>query len=70
MYDFLIIGQGIAGTILSYYLEKRGYRICVIDNLDKKAPSQIASGIYNPISLNSAQFVLDMQRQRLQNHRE
>lgn len=48
--DFLIIGQGISGTWLSYYLEKENKSFLVIDNHDPKAPSRLAAGIINPVT--------------------
>ncbi len=48
--DYLIIGQGISGTFLSYYLNKEGKSILVIDNADKNSPSRIAAGIINPVT--------------------
>ena len=48
--DFLIIGQGISGTWLSYYLEKAGKRFKVIDNNFKNSSSKIAAGIINPVT--------------------
>jgi glycine/D-amino acid oxidase-like deaminating enzyme len=48
--DVLIIGQGISGTFLSYYLEKEGLRYLVIDNNHPSAPSKIAAGIINPVT--------------------
>lgn len=48
--DYLIIGQGISGTWLSYYLEKEGCSFLVIDNGDTNAPSRVAAGIINPVT--------------------
>ena len=48
--DYLIIGQGISGTWLSYYLEKEGKSFLVIDNHLKDSPSRIAAGIINPVT--------------------
>jgi predicted GIY-YIG superfamily endonuclease/glycine/D-amino acid oxidase-like deaminating enzyme len=48
--DYLIIGQGISGTWLSYYLQKEGKSFLVIDNNFKDAPSRIAAGIINPVT--------------------
>ena len=48
--EFLIIGQGISGTFLSYYLQKEGRSFLVIDNNDKNSPSRIAAGIINPVT--------------------
>ncbi|MBC7948832.1 MAG: FAD-binding oxidoreductase [Chitinophagaceae bacterium] len=49
-FDFLIIGQGISGTFLSWYLEKQGASFLVIDDNDKHAPSKIAAGVINPVT--------------------
>lgn len=48
--DFLIIGQGISGTWLSYYLQKEQRSFLVIDNNEARAPSRLAAGIINPIT--------------------
>ena len=43
--DYLIVGQGIAGTILSYKLIKKGYLVKVIDDGHRTASSTKAAGI-------------------------
>ncbi len=48
--DYLIIGQGISGTFLSYYLEQEQKSFLVIDENDPNAPSRLAAGIINPIT--------------------
>ena len=48
--DYLIIGQGISGTWLSYYLKKENKSVLVIDNSIKNSPSRIAAGIINPVT--------------------
>lgn len=48
--DYLIIGQGISGTWLSYYLQKENKSFLVIDNNFINAPSRIAAGIINPVT--------------------
>ena len=48
--DFLIIGQGISGTWLSYYLQEEQLSFLVIDNNEARAPSRLAAGIINPIT--------------------
>ena len=48
--DYLIVGQGIAGTVLSYKLIKKGYLVKVIDDGHKTASSNKAAGIVNPIT--------------------
>lgn len=32
MYDYLIVGSGFYGAICAYELNKRGYRVCVVEN--------------------------------------
>jgi glycine/D-amino acid oxidase-like deaminating enzyme len=49
-YDYIIVGQGIAGTLLSWFLRKRGKTFCIIDNDHHHAASNIAAGIVNPIT--------------------
>lgn len=48
--DFLIIGQGICGTFLSYYLLQAGKKILVIDEDKPFTASKAASGVINPVT--------------------
>lgn len=48
--NFLIIGQGLCGTWLSYELTKAGASCIVIDELIKNSSTNIASGIINPVT--------------------
>jgi glycine/D-amino acid oxidase-like deaminating enzyme len=48
--DYLIIGQGIAGTWLSYYLDRQGASILVIDNAAPNSSSRLAAGVINPVT--------------------
>lgn len=48
--DYLIIGQGISGTWLSYYLQKENRSFLIIDNNFKNSSSKIAAGIINPVT--------------------
>ena len=48
--DFLIIGQGISGTWLSYYLKKEDRSFLVIDDHDQHASSRLAAGVINPVT--------------------
>lgn len=48
--DYLIIGQGISGTWLSYWLEQKGRSFLVIDDEEKHAASRLAAGIINPVT--------------------
>lgn len=48
--DYIIVGQGIAGTLLSWLLLKRNKRVLVVDQFNPSSASQVAAGIYNPIT--------------------
>jgi len=48
--DYLVIGQGISGTFLSYYLRQEGKSVLVVDNNQSNSPSRIAAGIINPVT--------------------
>ena len=48
--DFLIIGQGIAGTLLHFCLKKRGQKVHVIDRAHRGAASKVAAGGINPVT--------------------
>lgn len=49
MFDYLIVGQGLAGTILAHTLTNKGKKLLVIDNPELSACSRVAAGNYNPI---------------------
>ena len=48
--EFLIIGQGLSGTWLSYYLQKEKRSFLVIDNNKSVTASRVAAGIINPVT--------------------
>lgn len=48
--DFIIIGQGLAGSSLAVHLIRRGYNVAVIDNAGANHSSRIAAGLFNPIT--------------------
>lgn len=49
-FDYLIIGQGLAGSILGYTLLERGKKVLVLDEPKFQNCSKIAAGICNPIT--------------------
>ena len=49
-FDYIIIGQGICGTFLSWNLLKAGKKILVIDESQKFSSTKVASGIINPVT--------------------
>ena len=48
--EYLIIGQGISGTWLSYYLQKANKTFLVIDNSQPTSASRIAAGMISPVT--------------------
>lgn len=48
-YDVLIVGQGIAGTVLAHNLTQHGKSILIIDDPKLSASSRISGGMYNPV---------------------
>ncbi len=48
--DYLIVGQGVAGSLLSHFLIKRGQTIAVFDPGKTPNASQTAAGIINPVT--------------------
>jgi glycine/D-amino acid oxidase-like deaminating enzyme len=50
MLEYLIIGQGIAGTLLSYELSKITNHLLVLDNGNLNSSSHVAAGLCNPIT--------------------
>lgn len=50
MINFLIVGQGIGGSVLTARLKDFGKSVYVIDKLNPNASSQVAAGLVNPIT--------------------
>lgn len=49
--DFLIVGQGLAGSLLSYHLLEQGCSVRVINTQQHRpSASRAAAGLYNPIT--------------------
>jgi glycine oxidase len=49
-YDFLLIGQGLAGSVLSFRLLEMGKKVLVFDLPAENKSSRIAAGLYNPVT--------------------
>lgn len=47
--DFIVVGQGIAGTLLSFELLERGYSVVVIDKVQPDSASIVAGAVLNPV---------------------
>ncbi len=48
--DFVVVGQGLAGTLLALELERRGRRVLVADDGWRTAASRVAAGVLNPVT--------------------
>src|SRR3954463_6277972 len=48
-YNYIIIGQGIAGTVLAHTLLSEGKTVLIIDEGMEHSTSAIAAGLYNPV---------------------
>lgn len=49
-FDYLIIGQGIAGSVLAFQLQQKGKSVFIINQQQKYHSSTVAAGMYNPVS--------------------
>jgi glycine oxidase len=48
--DYLVVGQGLAGSLLTLLLQERGRSVIVVDNDHRHAASKAAGGIINPVT--------------------
>lgn len=49
-FDVLIVGQGLAGTLLSVELMARGLSVCVVDDGHRSSSTRMAAGLLNPVT--------------------
>jgi len=47
-FEFVVVGQGLAGTAVAWQLRRRGRRFLVIDRGDPHAASRVAAGLITP----------------------
>jgi glycine oxidase len=47
--DFIIVGQGLGGSVLALKLIEQGYSVKVIDKPEMSSCSKAAAGIWNPV---------------------
>ena len=50
LYDYLLVGHGIAGALLARELRGRGHRVLVYDEPRPDAASRVAAGLMNPVA--------------------
>ncbi len=48
--DYILVGQGLAGSAVAIQLLKIGKKIAVIDQPDKNVASAVAAGLFNPVT--------------------
>jgi glycine/D-amino acid oxidase-like deaminating enzyme len=48
--DFLIVGQGVAGSVLAWTLDQRGCSVIVANDPAQPSASAVAAGIVNPLT--------------------
>jgi glycine oxidase len=48
-FDFIIVGQGLAGTTLAHIFLQRGQKVLVIDEPRPITSSKVAAGVWNPV---------------------
>jgi glycine oxidase len=49
-YDYLIIGQGLAGSVMAYQLHQSGASVIVVDEQKYPTSSKVAAGLANPLT--------------------
>jgi glycine oxidase len=48
-YDYIVVGQGISGSVLAEYLLQRGSKVLVVEPSTLPSSSRVAAGIWNPV---------------------
>ncbi len=48
--DFLIVGQGLAGSLLAWHLLEAGRRVLVVDRDEEDSSSKVAAGLVTPLA--------------------
>ena len=49
-FDFLIIGQGLAGSLLAWRLITQGQKVLLVDSCRQQTASRTAAGLINPVT--------------------
>ncbi|MFD1141388.1 NAD(P)/FAD-dependent oxidoreductase [Larkinella insperata] len=48
--DYLIVGQGVAGSVLAWTLQERGKNVVLVNAPNRPSASRVAAGIFNPLT--------------------
>lgn len=49
-FDYIIVGQGLAGSCLAFHLGQLGQKVLIIDEQKDNTSSKVAAGLYNPVT--------------------
>lgn len=49
-FDYLIVGQGIAGTCLAWHLLQKNKRVLILNDSNAPSATLVAAGIFNPLT--------------------
>jgi len=49
-FKYLIIGQGLVGTWLGYFLQQKNISFAIVNNTNIDSSSKVASGVMNPVT--------------------
>jgi len=47
---YLIIGQGLVGTWLAYFLQQRNISFAIVNDSSTASATKVASGVMNPVT--------------------
>jgi glycine/D-amino acid oxidase-like deaminating enzyme len=50
MSKYLIVGQGLAGTLLAFSLLEKGEEVLIADDYNHNSASKVAAGMWNPVT--------------------
>jgi len=50
MSKYLIVGQGLAGTLLAFSLLEKGEEVLIADDYNHNSASRVAAGMWNPVT--------------------
>ena len=49
--DYIIVGQGLAGTLLAHDLIEKNHSVLIIDKPHAAMASKVAAGLFNPVGV-------------------
>lgn len=51
MYDFLVVGAGLAGAVLAHELKKRGYKVIVVEKRENVGGNCMTSDFLDSLNI-------------------